>query len=52
MKQKELIQAVYKACCKHDDKKLSELRKTEFQKIFKHRNQGKPFTPKWAVINL
>jgi hypothetical protein len=52
MKQKELIQAVYKACCKHDDKKLSELRKIEFQKIFKRRAQGKPFTSKWTLINL
>ena len=52
MKQKKLIQEVYKACCKHDDDKLSELRKIEFQKIFKHRTQGKPFTSKWALINL
>ncbi len=52
MKQKQLIQEVYKACFDHDAEKLAELRKIEFQKIFKRRAEGKPFTPLWTTVRV
>jgi len=52
MKQKRLLQAVYRACFDHDDKKLAELRKQEFQKIFKRRAEGKPFDTKWTLVRV
>jgi len=52
MKQKRLLQAVYRACFSHDDKKLAELRRQEFQKIFKRRAEGKPFDTKWILVRV
>ena len=53
MKQRKLLQEVYEACFDHDEKKLSELRRLEFQKIFKRRAEGKQvFTPKWTVVRV
>ena len=52
MKQTKLIRKVYKACFDHDAEKQFELRKKEFAKILKHKAEGKPFTPKWTVIQL
>ena len=53
MKQRKLLEEVYQACFDHDDKKLSELRRLEFQKIFKRRAEGKQVsTPKWTLIRL
>lgn len=53
MKQRELLEQVYRACFDHDWKKLSELRKQEFQKIFKRRAEGKQvFSPKWTVVRV
>jgi hypothetical protein len=52
MKQRKLLEEVYQACFDHDDKKLAELRKLEFQKIFKRRAEGKPFTHKWTLVRL
>jgi hypothetical protein len=53
MKQRKLLQEVYEACFTHDAEKLAELRKIEFQKIFKRRSEGKQVcTPKWTVIRV
>ena len=53
MKQKKLIQEVYEACFDHDAEKLAELRKKEFEKIFRRRAEGKQVsTPKWTVVQV
>jgi hypothetical protein len=53
MKQRRLIHEVYEACFDHDDKKLAELRRLEFQKIFQRRAEGKQVSsPKWTVVRL
>ena len=52
MKQSKLVKKVYRACIDHDTEKQIELRKKEFAKILKHKAQGKPFTPKWTVVQL
>ncbi len=52
MKQGKLVHRVYRACFDHDAEKLAELRQLEFQKIFKRRAEGKPFTHKWTVVRL
>lgn len=52
MKQKKLIRKVYKACFDHDAEKIISLRKKEFEKIFKHRAEGKSFGSKWTLVRL
>jgi hypothetical protein len=52
MKQRKLIHEVYKACFDHDTERLAQLRKKEFAKILKHKAEGKPFTPKWTVVQI
>ena len=52
MKQRKLVQEVYKACFEHDTERLDELRKQEFKKILKHKAEGKPWTPKWTVVKF
>jgi hypothetical protein len=52
MKQRKLLQEVYKACFDHDAEKLAELRKLEFRKILKRKAEGKPFTHKWTLVRV
>jgi hypothetical protein len=52
MKQRKLIQKVYKACLVNDTEKMVALRKKEFEKIFKHRDEGKTFSSKWTVVRI
>ena len=50
MKQRKLVEKLYKACIDGDVEKQFELRKKEFAKILKHRAQGKPFDSKWHIV--
>ena len=50
MKQKKLIKQLYHACLEHDQEKMVELRKKEFQKIVKRRESDKQFNAHWTVV--
>jgi len=52
MKQRKLIQKLYKACFDHDTETIAKLREKEFAKILKHKAEGKPFTHKWTVVQV
>ena len=52
MKQKKLVTKMYQACLDHDVKKVQELKKKQFEKIFKHKAQGKTFDSKWHVVTV
>jgi hypothetical protein len=52
MKQKKLVSKLYKACIEDDTKEIIKLRKKEFAKIFKHKEEGKSFSARWTVVTV
>jgi hypothetical protein len=52
MKQRKLVQKVYRACFDHDAERLAQLRKKEFAKIQKRRAEGKPFNTRWTLVRI
>lgn len=52
MKQKKLVSKLYKACIEGNTEKIADLQKKEFIKIFKHKEEGKPFSARWTVVKI
>ena len=52
MKQRKLVKKVNKACLDHNAEALYALRLKEFEKIIKHKQQGKAFSTKWTVVRF
>jgi len=52
MKQRKLLKQLYQACLEHDTDKIQELKLLEFQKILKHKSEGKSFGSKWTLVRI
>lgn len=52
MKQSKLVTKLYQACLDGNVKKINELKKKEFAKIFKHKAAGKSFDAKWTLVRV
>jgi hypothetical protein len=52
MKQSKLLKELYAASLSHDEKRLEELKKIEFEKIIARKAKGKPFTVKWTLAEI
>ena len=52
MKQRKLLKEVYRACIDHDQERIEELRKKEFEKIIKHKHRGTKFDAKWTAVRI
>ena len=51
IKQRQLLKDLYAACLAHDDERISELQKEEYQKIFDRKARGKKVSkPKFTLI--
>jgi hypothetical protein len=52
MRQKKLVEKLYRACVEHDQQKISQLRQEEFAKILRRKSKGKPFTTCWTLVRI
>jgi hypothetical protein len=52
MRQKKLVEKLYRACVDHDQEKISQLRREEFAKILRRKSKGKPFTTRWILVSV
>jgi hypothetical protein len=52
MRQKKLVEELYRACVEHDREKISQLRLEEFAKILRRKSKGKPFTTCWTLVSV
>ena len=51
MKQTKLLKEMYLASLSHDESKIQELRKVEFEKIVARKAKGKSFNHKWTLAD-